>query len=185
MEVRVSDVKKWAGREESVRLVESWPHEAQERVDYPLINPAAVDVLVRNVGGNALIVEVSGTVEAQAVCARCAESFHLSLPFAATEEFREELGPNDASLDYWRFTGDKIFLDDLVSDAAGVSFPIAVVCQPECRGLCPVCGTNLNLAQCDCAPAADDRWAALARLIDHKDHESERLRRGNHGRTKT
>lgn len=185
MEVRVSDVKKWAGREESYRLSEPWPTLAWERVDFPLTNPAVVDVLVRNAGGGTFIVEVSGIVEADVICSRCAEPFHVSFPFQATEEFREEPGPSDESLDYWRFTGDKINVDEMVSDAAGVSFPIAVVCQPNCRGLCPKCGTNLNVTQCDCTPDIDNRWAALAQWVDqdHNDHQ-QGLGRGKHGRTK-
>ncbi|NMP22983.1 YceD family protein [Sulfobacillus harzensis] len=186
MEVRVSDVKKWAGREEAFQLVEPWPQEARERVDFPLTDPAVIDVLVRNTGGGTLIVDVSGTVEADAVCSRCAEPFHIVLPFEATEEFRDEPGPDDESLDYWRFTGDKIQLDKMVSDAAGVSFPIALLCRPDCRGLCPTCGTNLNESDCDCAPATDDRWAALAQLKIPGDSEDrdEEVGREKHGRTK-
>ena len=187
MEVRVSDVKKWAGRQESVDLVEPSPTEAQERVDYPLTNPAVVHVLVRNTGGGALVVDISGTVEADAICSRCAEPFHISLPFEATEEFRDEPGPDDESLDYRRFTGDKIQLDDMVSDAAAVSFPIAILCKPDCRGLCPQCGTNLNVSECDCVPAVDNRWAQLAQWIDpskEAQNHHEGLGREKHGRTK-
>ncbi len=181
MEVRVSDVKKWSGRQETTEIVAPWPVEAQSRVDFPLIDPARVKVLVRNTGGGTLVVELSGTVEAEAVCSRCAEPFRISLPFEATEEFREEAGPNDETLDYWRFTGDKIQLDNMVADAAGASFPIAVLCRPDCQGLCPVCGTNWNESTCNCAPPSDDRWAELTKLINH---DQEELGRENHGRTK-
>lgn len=185
MEVRVSDVKKWVGREESVRFVESWPHLAEARVDYSLSNPATVDALVRNAGGGSFIVEVKGVVEAQAICSRCAEPFHVSLPFEATEEFREELGPRDESLDYWRFTGDKINVDEMVADAVGVSFPISLVCKEDCRGLCSMCGQNLNLGECGCTPVVDDRWAALRDFKESThDHHQQRLGREQHGRTK-
>lgn len=186
MEVRVSDVKKWAGRQESFQLVEPWPAGAQQRVDFPLTNPAVLDVLVRNTGGGTLVVDVSGAVEADAVCSRCAEPFHIVLPFEATEEFRDEPGPDDESLDYRRFTGDKIQLDEMVSDAAGASFPIAILCRTDCRGLCPTCGTNFNVSDCDCVPATDDRWAALAQLMNPSNTEKpdEGLGREKHGRTK-
>lgn len=42
-----------------------------------------------------------------------------------------------------------------------------VVCDPECRGLCAKCGTNLNEGACDCAEdEADPRWEALRALKD-------------------
>jgi uncharacterized protein len=186
VEVRVTDVKKWAGREESVRVVEPWPLQAQARVDYPLENPAQVDVLVRNTGGGALIVDVSGTVHARAICSRCAESFAMALPFSATEEFRDERGASDPWLDYLRFTGDVINLDEVVSDAVGVSFPIAVLCRPDCKGLCPQCGTNWNQRECECRTAADDRWEKLAQLWVHDASEpKEEVERDKNGRTKT
>jgi uncharacterized protein len=172
MEVRVSDVKKWVGREEATEIQEAWPEVASARVGYPLTDPAVVHVLVRNTGGGRLVVEVKGVLEAEAVCTRCAEPFHLSLPFEATEEFREEAGPSDENLDYGRYTGDKINLDVMVADAAGASVPIAVLCHPDCLGLCPVCGTNRNVTSCDCAVAVDERWAPLAELTwpDDTDH---------------
>lgn len=40
-----------------------------------------------------------------------------------------------------------------------------VVCDPECRGLCPRCGTNLNEDECDCTmEEPDPRWDALRAL---------------------
>jgi len=40
-----------------------------------------------------------------------------------------------------------------------------VVCTPECRGLCPQCGTDLNEGSCECTvDEADPRWAALREL---------------------
>jgi uncharacterized protein len=40
-----------------------------------------------------------------------------------------------------------------------------VVCDPECRGLCPKCGANLNEGECDCTEEeTDPRWAALRDL---------------------
>ena len=181
VEVRVSDVKKWAGREDSVQIAEPWPPEAQARVDYPLLDPAVVDVVVRNAGGGTLIVQISGHLKAQVVCSRCAEPFETSLPFEATEEFREEAGPHDESLDYSRFTGDAVVLDNMVSDAVGVSFPITLLCQPNCRGLCTNCGANWNEDLCDCQPQGDNRWAALEQLLpDYME-----LEREENGRTKT
>ena len=42
--------------------------------------------------------------------------------------------------------------------------PMAPLCRPDCRGLCPRCGQNLNLGPCACPPEADPRWMALESL---------------------
>lgn len=178
VEVRVSDVKKWAGREETVRLVEAWPKAAWERVDFPLVDPGQMDVVVRNAGGGTLLVNIQGTVKAQALCSRCVEPFDMEMPFEAVEEFREEALPNDPSLEYSRFTGDVIVLDELVSDAVGLSFPISVLCRPDCQGLCPQCGTNWNQESCSCVALKDERWAQLGRLLVGDPLELEREKDG-------
>lgn len=165
MHVRVSDVKKWVGREELAHLTEDWPESCRDRMEYPLESPAQVNVLVRNTG-QSLVVEISGEAVCQASCSRCLEPFTLQLSFSAIEQFKEEPGPQDPVLDYYRYTGDKIFLDELVSDAVGLSVPIAPVCREDCLGLCSTCGANRNERSCDCEEPVDSRWESLRRLLD-------------------
>jgi len=51
-------------------------------------------------------------------------------------------------------------------DALALALPAAVLCQPDCAGLCPDCGENLNTAgpehHHDSGP--DPRWAKLSEL---------------------
>lgn len=43
-----------------------------------------------------------------------------------------------------------------------LSAPGFVECRPDCKGLCPTCGADLNAGTCDCAPAStDSRWDSL------------------------
>lgn len=43
--------------------------------------------------------------------------------------------------------------------------PLRPLCRPDCAGLCPHCGYNLNHGACRCGEGEDDaRWAALAEL---------------------
>ena len=52
----------------------------------------------------------------------------------------------------------------LVVEQVELHVPMKWLCREECAGLCPECGADLNAGKCDCEPAADPRWAALARL---------------------
>lgn len=46
-----------------------------------------------------------------------------------------------------------------------LALPQFVECRPDCKGLCPSCGANLNDGPCGCPPAgADPRWDALRAL---------------------
>jgi len=61
---------------------------------------------------------------------------------------------------------DELDLQAWARDAYALALPAQVVCTPECAGLCPECGTNLNSAEPghhhDRAP--DPRWAKLREL---------------------
>jgi uncharacterized protein len=56
-------------------------------------------------------------------------------------------------------------LEPLVRDALVLDLPNSPLHDPECRGLCPNCGTDRNTSTCDCQiDEADPRWAALQSL---------------------
>jgi uncharacterized protein len=46
--------------------------------------------------------------------------------------------------------------------------PLHVLCRPDCRGLCPTCGQNLNEEPCSCQPEPDPRWSVLQGLLEQK-----------------
>jgi uncharacterized protein len=51
-------------------------------------------------------------------------------------------------------------------EALALTVPPKLLCQPECRGLCAVCGANLNETQAEHLHASDPdpRWAKLSEL---------------------
>jgi len=52
-------------------------------------------------------------------------------------------------------------------DALLLSLPDKILCRPDCAGLCPVCGADLNAEPHEHAgEGADPRWAALSDLRD-------------------
>ncbi len=81
-------------------------------------------------------------------CVRCLESYsqHLHATFDELYAFDERsitdsglLVPEDAIID----------LAPLVREYLMLEVPISPLCKPECRGLCVICGENLNLRQCE------------------------------------
>ncbi|UCB53158.1 MAG: DUF177 domain-containing protein [Candidatus Zixiibacteriota bacterium] len=56
-------------------------------------------------------------------------------------------------------------IDDLVREAIIISLPLKPLCSKECKGLCPVCGIELNRSQCNCVrEETDPRWDQLKGL---------------------
>ena len=108
-------------------------------------------------------ISVEGTVKTclQSVCARCAETFEEPLEFGFSERFCKPAEIEEDSEAY-PFEGDRLSLDQAVLDNPFLHLPLTSVCRPDCRGLCPICGTNRNLTPCDCEPARPiSAWSAL------------------------
>jgi uncharacterized protein len=60
-------------------------------------------------------------------------------------------------------------IDDLVREAVILSVPAKPLCSENCKGLCPVCGTDLNRSTCSCAKKdIDPRWDQLKGLLKKK-----------------
>jgi uncharacterized protein len=121
--------------------------------------------------GNGLLVtgELETSVELE--CTRCLSAFQTTTRFEIEEEFRPTLDilsgarlPQDPDQDIATLIDERHILDlaEVVRQDLLLSLPPSPVCRPDCRGLCPHCGQDLNEASCDChAEAIDPRWAAL------------------------
>jgi len=100
----------------------------------------------------------------EACCDRCLGSvaipveqdFDLCYRPVSTIARAEEVELPEDELDVGFFSGDGIELADVVTEQVILSVPMKVVCQADCRGLCPVCGANLNLEKCGCLPTQDN-----------------------------
>ena len=67
----------------------------------------------------------------------------------------------------WIYDDVHLDLNYLVLNAILTQLPLRHLCRPDCKGLCPHCGANLNEGPCDCENTEiDPRWAILAQLQD-------------------
>ena len=104
-------------------------------------------------------------------CARCLKPLHIdeqldiSRVLVDEAENEDELDEEDILL----LDDGCVDLDEVAREAVIFNAEISYLCSPDCLGLCPVCGHDLNLGPCSCKPEPDERLAALAALLDKKD----------------
>ncbi len=60
----------------------------------------------------------------------------------------------------------RLELDELVSEDVFLSIPSRFLCKEDCKGLCPLCGTDLNEDTCNCSKPTDSRWDVLKDLFN-------------------
>ena len=111
--------------------------------------------------------------EFEVLCARCVEPVPVPLAGEFDLIFRPEeadatpgeraITPDEAEIGYYQESG--LLLEDVVREQVLLSLPGRTLCTEDCKGLCPRCGQNLNLATCSCGEApASPQWNALADL---------------------
>jgi uncharacterized protein len=59
-------------------------------------------------------------------------------------------------------------IDEVVSSAIILESDMQLLCSEDCKGLCPVCGKNLNEGPCDCPPETDPRLEKLKQFMTDK-----------------
>jgi uncharacterized protein len=91
-------------------------------------------------------------------CVRCLKEF--SYPLSSTFELtlhplkeapsaeETELGEKEMESSF--FEGGEIHFSEIVCEQIFLEIPVQPLCQEGCKGLCSVCGTNLNLSSCKC-----------------------------------
>ena len=61
--------------------------------------------------------------------------------------------------------GEVLETEPILIEQLQLNVPMKPLCQPDCKGICPNCGADLNAGDCSCQEAtADPRWAGLAAL---------------------
>ncbi|HEY7791601.1 MAG TPA: DUF177 domain-containing protein [Vicinamibacterales bacterium] len=120
------------------------------------------------------------TTTLELFCGRCLESF--SLPVRAPFDLRylphredaggdeREIEDDDLSTTY--YDDETIDLGQLIREQLYLALPMKPLCDEDCQGLCPACGTNLNRERCGCDPKWEDPRLAALRTVIKKDSDA-------------
>lgn len=123
--------------------------------------PVVIDVSRTTGSGYALKLRFSATLHGP--CMRCLAAAAPTFEVQA-REVDQPGGGEELESPYVR--EGALDVRAWVRDALALSVPGQVLCRPDCAGLCPVCGADLNDAPADHghAPEPDPRWAKLSEL---------------------
>jgi len=159
--------------DEPLRFDFEVPFTVAELVREPLVAvlPAHIAGEVTRVeGGYSLSARLSW--EGKLECSRCLAPYD----FADEEEFSLLLYPRqpvaEAELSLDKDDLDAYFYDEpvvpvapIVEERIQIAIPMKPLCREDCRGLCPQCGADRNLSECNCVVEfIDPRWRALQLL---------------------
>jgi len=121
--------------------------------------------------GSTVIVQGSVKARYRSLCARCAEDTEQSLEtnidlVLKPHSERSVLGEEEEDLNFGVYDGETVDCSSIAEEFLVLALPFTTLCSKDCKGLCPHCGTNLNLGSCECRKeaAGDPRLQVLRDL---------------------
>lgn len=136
----------------------------------------AITAALRIKPAGAGVLRIQGRVQAdpELECSRCLMVFshpidtELDITFAPEKALAQvpehELGRSELDVEFYQ--GDEIEPLDLVKEQLLITIPMVPLHRPDCKGLCPVCGTDLNEADCGCKKDSAGEFGAFSALKD-------------------
>lgn len=138
--------------------------------DLRFLAPLAVDLQAEVVAGGQYLVRGTLRSEVAQDCRRCLKPVRVPVSQQVTFVFspRDETeGEEDGDPEIRTIESDAQELDlgQAIREELVLTVPAYAVCSPDCKGLCPSCGVDLNVETCQCVRhEADPRWDALRAL---------------------
>jgi uncharacterized protein len=157
---------------------------AQGADEYRVVEPVSLAMVIHKDEDR---FRLTGTVKTtlELTCSRCLDPFQIPLDQAfdlrylpegglparpSADEDGIEMADDDVSVTFYR--DEQIDLGDLMREQFYLALPMKPLCRPDCQGLCPQCGTNRNIATCECQPHWEDpRLAALKTILTEREHD--------------
>ena len=133
---------------------------------FPIIEKEPVHVVVSHIKEKELRIQVSTKVAVVIPCDRCLADVKQEFLLEFTKYV--DLGVSDAELregfDESNFIdGYYLDVDKMLYNEILVGWPTKVLCSEDCKGICSVCGQNLNEGTCDCEDTGLDPRMSVVR----------------------
>lgn len=136
---------------------------------YSVIFKEPVAMTFTNIFVGKALVEGSGKLSLDLKCDRClnAVPYEMDLQFSYEVFSPDNLSEDNEDDEVNFMEGYELNVVNLVNNEILMSWPMKVLCKPQCKGICTVCGKDLNTGECGCDTfVPDPRWAALKDIFN-------------------
>lgn len=137
------------------------------QTSYPITEKEAVHIQVTHVKGSEYHIRGTSCIIVQIPCDRCLQDVAVSIPldFSKQVDLGEETEQQDELDEKDYIDGYILDVDKLLYNEILIGWPTKTLCQEECKGICSVCGQNLNKGTCDCEDTSLDPRMSVIRDV--------------------
>ena len=135
---------------------------------YPVVEKDPLSVKVEHVKNRELLISGKGRIVLEIPCDRCLEPVktELILDFTKDVDLNVSDGEQTEELDETNYIdGYALDVEQLLYNEILIGLPTKILCSEDCKGICNVCGQNLNQGTCDCEDTSLDPRMSVIRDV--------------------
>ncbi len=165
MIISLSEIMSVKGQVKSLQAPFELKSIAFNYVEHEVARSTPINLIIAHTGERKLEIDGKAKVTLLISCNRCLNNVEVDFDIHIQEEFDFNVKDEDEinELKEANYLNEyDLDLDLLVQNEIILDFPMKVLCNNNCKGLCSSCGTNLNKGSCSCeSTSLDPRMANL------------------------
>lgn len=168
MNINLSEIMSVKGNIKHIQAPIELKSFCMEGIEYPFASKSFVDLTLTHLGNRKVKMEGEAKLSLLIPCSRCLEEVETWFDLKISQNLDFNQGSEDRieELDEKNYiNGYNLDVDLLVYNEILINFPMKVLCDEECKGICKVCGKNLNKGTCDCDTFVPDPRMSVIRDI--------------------
>jgi len=135
---------------------------------FQVVDKEEVHIVVKHVKLRELLITGETKLVLEIPCDRCLEPVKVpfQLQFTKNVDLQESEDAQVDELDEKNYIdGYNLDVDKLLYNEILIGWPMKILCGEDCRGICNVCGQNLNEGSCDCEDTSLDPRMSVIRDV--------------------
>lgn len=140
-------------------------------VEHKILEKSPINLTMSNLGVGKAVVKLTVDITLQMFCDRCLEEvpyriqLNLERNIASLKSGDSELLEDNQDV----IRGNELDIETLINNEILLNLPDKVLCKQDCKGICKICGQNLNVKDCGCDNfVPDPRMAAIKDIFNAK-----------------
>ena len=122
-------------------------------VSYDILSKEPVVLTLKNIGKGKVLVSAETTFEFELNCDRCLKPVKHTMEIDTQQEvispdYLGEINEDAEQTDFME--GYQLKVDDLIYSDIVLNWPMKILCREDCKGICRICGKDLNTGECGC-----------------------------------